>query len=331
MISISNSVTLENGIVGGIIIGVATSGFLYITGKLSGISSIVEGAFIKVKQGDSWNLYYVLGLISSGYFLQLVNPNLINSTGDIRYTLQANGVVLSGLLVGFGSRLSNGCTSGHGICGLPRLNPRSLVAVLTFMTTGAIAAYIGRDYRVDVSSPAILLSSNDIIKYVAPTISVAIATLLYYKTDFSEFFKIKLVNSAAFASSFLFGIGLGVSGMCNTNKVLSFLDFTNKLGWDYTLMGVMGGGVLFNLISFNLLKKSKPLLNQTVTCSDSLKITNTALDLKLILGAGLFGVGWGLLGVCPGPALVSFGAGRISPFFLPSLMIGMCLQDAVAR
>ena len=95
----------------------------------------------------------------------------------------------------------------------------------------------------------------------------------------------------------LFSIGLSISGMVNPDKVLGYLDFFGK--WDPSLVFVMAGGVLLNLVLFKpILKRESPLLAKDFSVP-----TNQIIDKKLILGSALFGIGWGIGGVCPGPGL----------------------------
>ena len=103
----------------------------------------------------------------------------------------------------------------------------------------------------------------------------------------------------AFASGLLFAIGLGVSGMTHPSKVMAFLDFAGD--WDPSLALVMGGGVLVNLLFFQLvLRRGAPLWAPSFSLP-----TPTRVDAALVGGSAIFGVGWGLGGFCPGPALVA--------------------------
>jgi len=111
------------------------SALLFLThGRIAGISGILGG----IGQSDRvWRLAFVVGLALAGVTAAVVAPSAI--AAPARSTL---GLVIAGLLVGFGTQLGNGCTSGHGVCGLSRLSRRSLIAVATFMATGAITATI---------------------------------------------------------------------------------------------------------------------------------------------------------------------------------------------
>jgi uncharacterized protein len=116
----------------------------------------------------------------------------------------------------------------------------------------------------------------------------------------------------------LFGAGLVVSGMSNPGNVLNFLDVAGT--WDARLMFVMGGAVVMTSIGFAaLMRRARPLLAEKFTWP-----TATMIDKKLLVGAALFGIGWGLAGYCPGPALASIGAGaKDMLFFIPALVAGM--------
>ena len=121
---------------GGIIIGCAALLLLVSIQRIAGISGIIGGLFPVIRQDLTWRLFFVAGLLLGGFVLAAVYPNSL----AINLTYSTPALVVAGLLVGFGSRLGNGCTSGHGICGLGRLSSRSMIAVVTFMVTGIISA-----------------------------------------------------------------------------------------------------------------------------------------------------------------------------------------------
>ena len=132
------SFTPFTSLVGGIIIGIAALILLFCVRKIAGVSGIIGGLFPIVRRDAAWRLTFLVGLILGGTVLSQVYPKSI----ELELTYSTLALVLAGLLVGFGSRLGGGCTSGHGICGLGRLSSRSMIAVLTFMTTGIITAVI---------------------------------------------------------------------------------------------------------------------------------------------------------------------------------------------
>ncbi len=125
-------------LVGGLIIGVATVILLLGIGRIAGISGIAS-SLLKPKRVESWQVLFVLGLIASPLLYQLITPLPI-----VQVTSSLPLLIGAGLLVGFGTRLGAGCTSGHGICGNARLSPRSMAATATFMSFGILTVYIGR-------------------------------------------------------------------------------------------------------------------------------------------------------------------------------------------
>ena len=125
-------------------------------------------------------------------------------------------------------------------------------------------------------------------------------------------------NITSLISGLIFSFGLIISGMVNPDKVIGFLDLFGK--WDYSLAFVMGGAVLFNLISFTRLKKKTKS-----KCGDDIHWpTRKDIDAKLIIGSIMFGVGWGIVGICPGPGLVNLSL--LEPkiiTFVGSMIVGM--------
>ncbi len=131
---------------------------------------------------------------------------------------------------------------------------------------------------------------------------------------------------SALICGWVFAVGLGLSGMTQPAKVIGFLDVTGD--WDPTLMFVMGGAVMLGLVTFPLvLKRHTPLLAETFVVPDNTK----RIDVKLLSGAALFGVGWGMSGYCPGPALVSIVTGNLSVIvFFISMLIGLAIGQRLA-
>lgn len=123
-------------VVGGLIIGVAASAMLVLKGRVAGISGVLGG----VLRGDKepWRFAFLIGLLAGGFVLSLLAPAVFAAPAGVSLTF----VVVAGLLVGVGTQMGGGCTSGHGVCGIGRLSPRSIVATLTFMAAGAVVASI---------------------------------------------------------------------------------------------------------------------------------------------------------------------------------------------
>lgn len=126
--------------IGGVLIGVSSSLMLFFLGRITGISSIVDGCLKKVSKIETWKFYFLVGLFVGGAIMKIINPSFFSYNFNSSYIL----LITAGLLVGFGTRLGSGCTSGHGVCGLPRLSKRSIVATLTFMSSGILTVLIMR-------------------------------------------------------------------------------------------------------------------------------------------------------------------------------------------
>ena len=125
-------------LVGGLMLGVATAILLLGIGRIAGISGIVSSV-LKPKNIEMWQVLFIAGLIVSPLLYRLVKPLPVL---DISTSIPL--LIAAGLLVGFGTRLGSGCTSGHGICGNARLSPRSMTATVTLMLFGILTVYIGR-------------------------------------------------------------------------------------------------------------------------------------------------------------------------------------------
>jgi len=124
---------------GGLLIGVATALLLLLNGRIAGISGIL-GELLHPKRNDiAWRLLFIAGLIISPLVYQLFHV-----LPDATITANTGTIVIAGLLVGIGTRYASGCTSGHGICGISRLSPRSIVATLVFMLSAGITVFIAR-------------------------------------------------------------------------------------------------------------------------------------------------------------------------------------------
>ena len=125
-------------LIGGLMLGVATVVLLLGMGRIAGISGITASLLIP-KQVEVWQILFVLGLVIAPLLYQLVLPLPV-----VKVNSSVPLLIVAGLLVGFGTRMGSGCTSGHGICGNARFSPRSMVATATFMGFGIITVFIGR-------------------------------------------------------------------------------------------------------------------------------------------------------------------------------------------
>lgn len=131
---------------------------------------------------------------------------------------------------------------------------------------------------------------------------------------------------SAFATGLVFGIGLVISGMTDPGKVIGFLDLAGA--WDPSLALVMGGAIGVGFFAFRLAARRA----SSVLGDPMLLPTARNIDKRLIIGSMLFGIGWGIAGYCPGPALVSLASGEIKPvMFVLAMIVGMLIYEALAR
>jgi uncharacterized membrane protein YedE/YeeE len=128
------------GLIGGALIGSAAALLLFLNGRIAGISGILAGIFSSSSGAERlWRGAFVIGLVGGAAIYSLI-------FGHLAVELQAGDftLIIAGLLVGFGTRLGSGCTSGHGVCGLARRSPRSLLATMTFMGVGILTVFLMR-------------------------------------------------------------------------------------------------------------------------------------------------------------------------------------------
>jgi len=134
-----NAFTPWSALSGGALVGIAAAMFALLNGRIAGISGVVGGLFRPTAGDVAWRVAFVTGLVGSpllyALFAVLPKPQIAADYGAL---------VLAGLLVGVGTRYGSGCTSGHGVCGLSRLSPRSLVATVMFMVAGFVTVFVTR-------------------------------------------------------------------------------------------------------------------------------------------------------------------------------------------
>jgi uncharacterized membrane protein YedE/YeeE len=127
---------------GGVLLGLASAAFILVNGRILGISGILGGLLVPSMGDIGWRIAFLLGMAASPFVAGLVfSEGLIEAP---RIEAGYAAIAIAGLLVGFGTRYGSGCTSGHGVCGLSRLSPRSLVSTLTFMGLGFAMVYVIR-------------------------------------------------------------------------------------------------------------------------------------------------------------------------------------------
>ncbi len=133
------SFTPWSALLGGALVGIAAAALVLFNGRVFGISGLLSGTWSAAAGDRGWRWMALLGLAASPWLYRLAGQDIALPQAPSWFW-----VILAGLLVGFGTRLGSGCTSGHGVCGLSRLSPRSLVATLAFMASGFLTVFIVR-------------------------------------------------------------------------------------------------------------------------------------------------------------------------------------------
>jgi uncharacterized membrane protein YedE/YeeE len=381
----SLSFGIPDGLVGGMLIGLSAGTLLLGNGNILGASGIVRSVvscpidiFTK-STNQCWKAHFLASffVVSELYTRFVSRREYLITASEDSTVVSTIGYAVAGFLVGMGTKLGNGCTSGHGICGLARRSARSLAAVLTFMATGIAAATI---CTPDCYLAAFLRTTQDSLPQFYPNERSStvgnIATLVLVVVSGLSLFQSKLApstnskpatesgNGASASTSLLqsksppspssaknscvslptavavswisgglFSLGLAMSGMTQNKHIIGFLDLKGfgRGAWDPTLLFVMGGGLLvsslsyefvpgYNLLVQDSLQLSRPLSSKEK--KDDAKTnhfsvpTNTTIDKRLLAGAGLFGVGWGIGGLCPGPAMFLAATGYPSVLYV---------------
>ncbi|KAH8552408.1 YeeE/YedE family integral membrane protein [Umbelopsis sp. PMI_123] len=314
--------TPVQSLLGGCLLFSSVTALAAYNGKVAGISGIVNG--VVWGESNSWRRSFILGMATSALALRFCTSD-VTAQGIPAFPYSTTRALAAGLLVGAGTKLGSGCTSGHMLCGLARFSKRSVVASATFFATGVITVYLtgGVPYRYGTSYP----SSNELAQILgcvgaAATIFKLLPTVL--KKNINNTTNQVIVS---FLSGLTFALGLYLAGMTNTDKVRGFLDLTQPQRWDPSLMMVVIGGLVPNTIAYQFFLKNqeKPEFSSTYDWP-----TKKNVDSKLVIGAALFGIGWGLCGVCPGPGLVTLFARpslNIAAFWASCLLGSRAVQN----
>ncbi|OJD10698.1 hypothetical protein ACJ73_09718 [Blastomyces percursus] len=295
-------------VLGAVLLHQGSSGLLQHNGRIFGISSLLSGSVVKPSRD---NLPIVGGLVSSIIPIYYFAPSLLPTYPPLGATWEAALATLAtGFAVGWGTKNESGCTSGHMLCGLSRLSPRSAIATSVFFITALITSNLRNTIPACPGGQPCYLPS-----YPSPerTAFMLGAVLLAQFTNSIIVPRLpKSKNSTTmynYIAGLQFGLGLLISGLANPAKVLGFFSWFDWSKFDPSLALVMLFAVVPNLISYMKLRteygdengKKPPTLAEkfqlpTATLAD--------IDWRFIAGGIAFGVGWGLNGVCPGPGLL---------------------------
>jgi len=278
---------------GGTILGLSTCAYLALVGKVSGCSGTLRGPYLQLTCQTNSNAYHIVylgGLMLGGAIMQYCYPQGYEDGG-----YRADLMIFSGILVGIGTTLGHGCTSGHGLCGLARWSKRSLVAVCSFFMTGVVVAsalYPALKSEWEPQSPPSATAPHVSLLYAVFGVSFVFISYGAY------ILKELAIIASILLCSLAFAIGLVLSGMVKPTKVHGFLAINKN--WDPSLLFVFFSGLTVNLILWPfIMKKARPAACPAFDLPQA-----TEIKAELVYGGVIFGLGWALGGVCPGPSIV---------------------------
>jgi uncharacterized membrane protein YedE/YeeE len=338
------------GLFGGAIVGLSAAILLLANGDVLGASGIISSTALHPKKALSassqyWKLVFLASFFLTGNGL-LADRALASPLLQQTPVASALGYSLGGFLTGFGTKMSNGCTSGHGICGMGRLSKRSFAAVISFFVMAVVTVSLLSSSWVGPVTE--ILRSQEQPSFAVDTVGafataiVVIALLLHPVFDTKQDTATSVNDyrkliPAGIAGA-LFAAGLYISGMVFPSKVFGFFDFASIADgtWDPTLAMVLCGALFVSWVSCQFVSEIASFsLGRKITCplvaGGRFSIpTNTKIDFQLVGGAAIFGIGWGISGICPGPGalLVSLGYREVALFWLLPFLVGSYLAES---
>ncbi|KAF8921166.1 hypothetical protein CPB85DRAFT_1428177 [Mucidula mucida] len=292
--------------VGGLGLPLPMHALVVLNGSVFGISGFLH----RTVRGDLEAFAGVAGLVVGGLI-----TGLLDGPPTARYNPGTLQLLLSGFLVGLGSKMANGCTSGHMLAGIGRLSRRSFAAVASFFTTGMITAHIFHSHNpLFTSSPFDLEWTNGLGRSSAILLSLQIISMLIsyfqyaaslWSTSSRE--KQQLLQRSRmisiFNTSVQFALSLSLSNLTDNRKVISFLQLPS-LTFDPSLAFLALGALPLAIVLHAVFSPS----DDVPVLGGPWRIPKSGLiDAKLLCGAAIFGVGWALSGICHGPGLVNLG------------------------
>ena len=302
LITISEQFTPVSAILGGSLIGAAASWHMSSMGRVLGFSGIISGMINPdtPKKEVGWRKGLVGGSLTTGALAYSTFPEYF---GTFEVAPAVGTIALGGALVGYGTQLGSGCTSGHGVCGLARFSKRSMAAVTSFLGAGMITATAV--HHVDALQDLLFIKDYkdhwfyqfDYFpgRYVAGAVGLGLPAHAIYQGRKRGDSKETTAVLASFLTGSIASSGLVLSQMVDPSKVNAFLDVLGD--WDPSLALVMGGAMGVNATMWwGFQRKSTPLFDDKKHLPTATEVTP-----QLVVGSGLFGAGWGLIGFCPGP------------------------------
>jgi uncharacterized membrane protein YedE/YeeE len=308
-------------------------------GRVTGSSGILKASIGLTDTSIDERLFallFSLGLIGAGFIAWCwdIFSKSLDDWEDLPWQI----LIPSGILVGIGTSAGNGCTSGHGICGISSMRIRSIIATCIFIATGMITAVLvnTKSYTGPTFENYLALGDAGILAAVCLFV---ITLLLYISSNMAAKSKEHASGSHDHVRTFrmlsevlmglCFGFGLVISNMTRPAATISFLD---PQKWNPALVFIMGSAIAVAGTSFYVIGllngKGSPFLGTGFKLA-----VRDQIDTKLVVGAALFGVGWGMSGACPAPAianLFNFSAGPKPVIYLVCVVAGMFSENNVS-
>lgn len=312
---------------GGALIALSSSLNYVLYGKITGLSGILNTVLgLRFRYEYFERLGFIVGLISAIDIWVSINGSnfegrLMISSND---NLNTIGWIIGGIFIGIGSRWSGGCTSGHGVCGLPRFSVKSFIAICIFMPVGMVTAtYLSSMplfFNPTPLTPSLINTYKSFSSISLKALQViTLISIVYFLVAKRGIDKVSVLSQTIFG--WIFGMGLLISGMCSRDNILAFLTISAK--WDPSLIIVMFTAVLINLATFQgVIYKGESLLRKSLAMPDN------SMDIGNYVGPVLFGMGWGITGLCPGPAMANFTVNPNCLLLIAATFIGQSIVDA---
>jgi len=334
---------------------------LVMNGDIMGASGILSNTLLYPmealrKPSNHWRYAYLASFcLSVNIFVNYLAPPAFmaddRSMADDVPIASKTAYLIGGFLVGLGTKLGNGCTTGHGICGIARFSKRSILATCTFTGVSMLTTYITSPLRswaaatnflrasalpnMSPISSGLVMAASVFAAMVTPALSSKNRAEMIKKHGTSIVATEDRKVLGASISGAMFAAGLAISGMAKTTKVHDFLclsGFSNGT-YDPTLITVMGSGILSSWLAYQFVDGWSLTMpkQKTLSCPAGLGEgacfsvpTNKTIDLQLLAGAATFGAGWGLTGICPGPAIFASASGNLNAtlFWVPAFLLG---------
>lgn len=283
--------TIVESTVGAILIHLATTSYLSECGKTVGFSSVI---YRSAANQSPDTIPICLGLLLSSLICYYVIPEYVPPALSVDNSYYR--IIIAAALVGWGSSWGSGCTSGHMLCGVSLMRKRSIVATAVFCSMAiAIANLYSSSNLSQCSEPCYNISFD--------TLSATKYRLFFICSLAISISRIKSLSAkfSGFKTGLVFGFGLFVSGMANPEKPLRFLSVFDISKFDPSLFMIVLFAIIPNIIKWkSITRQSRPSIEKSFSLP-----SRTEIPPKFLCGNILFGLGWGLLGVCPGPGLLN--------------------------